>query len=145
MKRRSIKKSILTISAIVFITLAGLSTNWFGIFDKSVTYAAGDLQITWDSVTTPDPIFVVENMLPGDMEDRDIIVENQGVVTHEVRIRGVKTEEEKDFAEILDFVITENGTPIYGSGSVGGAKTLQDFFSFKPYGVQYCTYLSFVQ
>src|SRR3989304_2133677 len=128
MKKRSIKKRLITIAALVLIGAIGLQNTWFGLFDKNTTYAAGDLNITWDGVPDGDPIFVVENMLPGDTEDRDVDVANGGSVPRDVGVRGVKTEETASFAAILDFVISEGGSDLYGGTSPTGPKTLQEFF-----------------
>lgn len=126
-KRRSIKKSFITVIALVLIISLGVTNNWFGILGNNTTYAAGDLNINWN-VPTGDPIFVVENMLPGDSEDRDVTVSNGGSVPREVGVKGVKTEEIASFAGVLDFVIYADGNPIYGTGSPTGPKTLQQFF-----------------
>ena len=127
MKKRSIKKRILTIVSLLLIVAIVIQTNGFGLFTKKTAYAVGDLNIVW-GVPTGDPIFVVEDMLPGDSEDRDVDVSNGGTVPRDVGVRGVKTEEIASFAAILDFVISENGTEIYGTGSPTGPKTLQNFF-----------------
>lgn len=98
-----------------------------GLFEKKTAYAVGDLNVEW-GVPDGDPIFVVQNMLPGDTEDRDVDVENNGSVPRDVGVRGVKTEEIASFAAILDFVISEGGNDLYGGTSPTGPKTLQEFF-----------------
>lgn len=127
-KKRSIKKSLVTVLALVLIISLGATNNWFGILGNHTTYAAGDLNINWN-VPTGDPIFVVENMLPGDTEDRNVEVTNGGSVTRDVGVKGVKTDEIASFAGVLDFVISADGNPIYGTGSPTGPKTLQQFFN----------------
>lgn len=122
------KKRILKIISLILILAVVVQTNGFGLFAKKTTYAAGDLNITWNGVPDGDPIFVVNNMLPGDMEDRDVDVANGGTVPRDVGVRGVKTEEIASFAAVLDFIISENGTDLYGGSSSTGAKTLQEFF-----------------
>jgi len=97
------------------------------LFSKTV-YAIGDLNVIW-GVPDGDPIFVVENMLPGDTEDRSVDVANGGTVPRDVAIRGVKTEEIASFSSVLDFVIAEDGTDLYGGTSPTGPKTLQEFFA----------------
>ncbi len=103
-------------------------SNGLGFFDKKTAYAVGDLNVIW-GVPDGDPIFVVDNMLPGDTEDRDVDVVNGGTVPRDVGIRGVKTQEIASFAAVLDFVISENGTALYGGTSPTGPKTLQEFFA----------------
>ncbi|MBI2621659.1 MAG: hypothetical protein HYW63_03400 [Candidatus Levybacteria bacterium] len=127
MKKRSIKKRLLTIVSLSLIVLVALQTNLFGLLERKTAYAVGDLNVIW-GVPDGDPIFVVENMLPGDMEDRNVDVINGASSSRDVGVRGVKTEEIASFSGILDFVISENGSPIYGTGSSTGPKTLQQFF-----------------
>src|SRR3989304_9976148 len=121
------KKKIFVVLLLALIGLVGFQNNWFGIFEKKTAYAVGDLNVIW-GVPDGDPIFVVSNMLPGDAEDRDVDVTNGGTVPRDVGVRGVKTEEIASFAAILDFVISEGGSDLYGGTSPTGPKTLQEFF-----------------
>ena len=121
------KKKTLIIVSLVLIGAIGIANNFFGIFEKKTAYAVGDLNVLW-GVPDGDPIFVVENMLPGDMEQRTVTVNNGASSQRPVGVRGVKTDEIASFAAILDFVISENGTDLYGGTSPTGPKTLQDFF-----------------
>lgn len=91
-------------------------------------YAVGAINVEW-GVPDGDPIFVVTNMLPGDVEEREVEVINNDTVSRNIVIQGVKTAETLNFSTILDFVILEGVTPIYGTGSGTGPKTLSDFFS----------------
>lgn len=109
----------------ILINQTGILEN---LFRPKTAYAVGDLDVIW-GVPDGDPIFVVENMLPGDIETRTVTVENNGSSPRDINIKGVKTEEEKNFSEILDFVISEGGTDIYGGTSPTGPKTLADFFT----------------
>src|SRR3989344_1458503 len=121
------KKRILIITSLVLIGTIGFQNNWFGLFERKTAYAVGDLNVIW-GVPDGDPIFVVENMLPGDTEDRDVDVANGRTVSRDVGVRGVKTQEIASFAAILDFVISEGGSDLYGGTSPTGPKTLQEFF-----------------
>ena len=96
-------------------------------FLTGTAYAAGDLTIDW-GVPTGDPIFVVENMLPGDQESRVVEVTNNATISRQVAIRGVKTLETLNFSTVIDFVIKKGVTDIYGGTSATGAKTLKQFF-----------------
>lgn len=91
-------------------------------------YAVGGLNVEW-GVPDGDPIFTVTNMLPGDVESREVEVINGDTVARTVTIKGVKTAETLNFSTILDFVILEGVTPIYGTGSGTGPKTLAEFFA----------------
>src|SRR3989344_5206159 len=122
------KKKILVIISLVLIGVIGFQNNWFGLFDKKTAYAVGDLNVIW-GVPDGDPIFVVSNMLPGDTEDHDVDVANGGTVPRDVGVRGVKTEEIASFAAVLDFVVSEGGSDLYGGTSPTGPKTLAEFFT----------------
>src|SRR3989344_5623851 len=121
------KKKILTIISLTLILALMIYSNGLGLFDKKTAYAVGDLNVLW-GVPDGDPIFVVSNMLPGDTEDRDVDVANGRTVSRDVGVRGVKTQEIASFAAILDFVISEGGSDLYGGTSPTGPKTLQEFF-----------------
>lgn len=92
-------------------------------------YAVGDLLIDWGVLVPGDPIFTVNNMLPGDVESRDVDVTNNGTVSRAVSVRGDKTSETADFSTILDFVISNGSGDLYGGTSPTGPKTLADFFA----------------
>ncbi|OGH16903.1 MAG: hypothetical protein A3C30_04495 [Candidatus Levybacteria bacterium RIFCSPHIGHO2_02_FULL_40_18] len=121
------KKKIFVVLLLALIGLVGFQNNWFGIFEKKTAYAVGDLNVLW-GVPDGDPIFVVTNMLPGDMEQRTVNVLNGASSARDVGIIGVKKEEIASFSSILDFVISENSTEIWGGSSGTGPKTLADFF-----------------
>lgn len=91
-------------------------------------YAVGAINVEW-GVPDGDPIFVVSNMLPGDVEEREVEVINNDTVARNIIVKGVKTAETLNFSTILDFVILEGATPIYGTGSGTGPKTLAQFFT----------------
>ncbi len=121
------KKILLKIFILVLVL--GTIVKFFApnLFNPSTVRAVGDLNVVW-GVPDGDPIFVVSNMLPGDVEERSVDVANGGTVPRNVGIRGIKTEEIASFASILDFVISEGGNDLYGGTSPTGPKTLQEFF-----------------
>ena len=121
------KRRILIIISLVLIGAIGFQNNWFGLFEKKTAYAVGDLDVLW-GVPDGDPIFVVTNMLPGDAEQRTVAVNNGASSSRDVSIIGVKIEETASFSGILDFVISENSTDIWGGASPTGPRTLQSFF-----------------
>lgn len=93
----------------------------------SIVQAVGDLTINW-GVPSGDPIFVVSNMLPGDTESRQVIVTNGATSPRDIAVRGDLLSETASFSSVLDFVISENGTDLYGGTSPTGPKTLANFF-----------------
>lgn len=130
MKNKQPKLKILRnlITFIVSLSLIIGGANIYQAAQPKTVYAVGDLNVEW-GVPDGDPIFVVTNMLPGDSEQRSVDVENNGTVPRDVGIRGVKTEEIAAFSTILDFMILENGTELYGGTSPTGPKTLAEFFT----------------
>lgn len=109
------------------------------LLSSSPAMAQGVLEVDFGDppVGTLEPVFTVENMMPGDTEDRDITVRNTGSSAFPVILYSQKTEEllpnwpttpaGNEFSEILEVVINNGSTDIYGGTS--GTKTLNDFFS----------------
>lgn len=91
------------------------------IFPKTIS-AQVDIDL---GVPDGDPIFVVENMLPGDTEQRSITVTNNTSSSEILYVRCEEIEEIKEFSEILDMVIRRDGVDIYGGTT--GAKTVEEF------------------
>ena len=123
MKKRIIRFILIT-------TVFGLIIHFRGasLFFPSVTAeAVGDLNVDW-GVSAGTPIFVVNNMAPGKSETRTVIVHNDATLVRPVGVRGVKTAETGALATAFNFVITHNGTDIYGGISPTGPKTLAQFF-----------------
>ncbi len=124
------KKRIIRIIVSLLIIVVATRFIFPDLFKPSTVKAVGDLIINFH-VPQGDPIFVVENMLPGDEEDRDIDIKNNGDVTRMIRVKGVRTGgvgTDPLLETILDIVIKEGITPIYGTGSPTGPKTLSEFF-----------------
>lgn len=94
--------------------------------------AIDPLVITFDGNTTPDPVFEVNNMLPGDEVEKEVKVKNNlDVGSFNVNMDGILTFETSEFADILEIVISEvPGGDIYG-GSLG-YKSLQNFLDDPP-------------
>lgn len=92
-------------------------------------YADGDLTIDW-GVSSGDPIFVVNNMVPGQCETRTVNVTNSAVFNRQVGVRGMPTVDTDNLSSALEITIDKNGTTdVYGEGSPTGVKTLATFFS----------------
>jgi len=123
----------LILALAVIIAVVGIYQN----AHPSTVRAIGDLNVDWGvGVPEEGPIFVVNNMMPGESESRSVSVENVGGVVRPVGVRGVETIEPGNLATVLDFVISEGVTDLYG-GSSTGPKTLQQFFdeSAAPTGI----------
>lgn len=91
--------------------------------------AAGNLTITYNAVPLSGPIFTVANMLPGDCEARTVTIANGASEATEVAVRSLNEVNPNNMASVLDWRISEGATDLYGGTHVGGAKTLQDFFT----------------
>ena len=118
-------KKILKI--IILLLVSGLI-----LLNKTPTaFAAGDLNINYH-VPPNDPIFVVENFLPGDTENRNIDITNNGSIARAIWVKGVRTGGvggAPKLETVLDIVIKDGAAPIYGTGSPTGPKTVQNFFT----------------
>lgn len=120
-KFRYLRIFILIIAVIVAVSVNG---GWR--FNLNLTaFASGELTIDW-GVPSGDPIFVVENMAPGECQTRSVSVLNNSAVSREVGVRGVKTEEDLDLGSILEIKIDRTSSP---TATVYGPQALDQFFS----------------
>lgn len=128
MKKKTVRILILVFAIILVVHFAG----GLRLGNKSDTaYALGDLTIDW-GVSTGNPIFVVQNMLPGDVEQREVKVKNNGTTPRFIKIKGVRTGgvgTDPKLETILDLVIKNDGAPMYGFGSPTGVKNVAQFFA----------------
>ena len=92
---------------------------------NSTAQAVGDLSIDW-GVPAGQPIFQVNNFLPGETAERTVSIFNGASSSKPVAVVGAKTDELKDLANVLEITISQNGTDLYGGNL--GAKTLAQFF-----------------
>jgi len=79
----------------------------------STAYAVGDLTIDW-GVPSGEPIFVIDNFLPGDKAEKKVQVLNGAATIRPVGIKGIKTSETGNLAEALIITIFENDNIIFG-------------------------------
>ena len=101
------------------------------LFKTEAVRAAGDLNINYH-VPPNDPIFVVANFLPGDTENRNIDVTNNGSMPRAIWVKAIRTGgvgSDPKLETVLDIVIKDGATPIYGTGSLTDPKTVQNFFT----------------
>lgn len=109
---------------ILFPVLIVIFVAFYGFSEKltSTAFAIGDLTIDW-GVPSGNPIFVVNNMLPGDLEERSVSITNSASTTRPVGVRGIKTSETGGISSVLNIEIFDGPTLLYGP------KTLDEFFS----------------
>lgn len=137
MKRINLRK-ILVILLVIPLTL-GITYIYKSARKPSLVRAVGDLTVDFGNPPVPlgDPVFTITNMLPGDIESREIKVTNDGTSPHLVMIRGERTgppgELDPKLETILDLVISEGSTVLY-------ANKLSNFFEdSSPDGVELST------
>jgi len=100
----------------------------FYVVDRARTneiYAVDPIVVTYNGHTTPDPIFEVYNMLPGDIVEKTFNVKNGSSAPLSIVMDAVKTSELKNFSDVLDIEVTDS-TTTYFSGK------LDDFFALPP-------------
>ena len=127
MKKRIIRLLIIfTIMALLVQANGGLSK----ILGTTTAKAVGDLTVDWGAgLSEGDPIFVVNDMAPGDSESHTVTVHNDAAITRPVAVRGILTSETANLSSALNITISDDVTDLYGGSSPIGAKTLQQFFT----------------
>lgn len=120
-----IKLKRLKIATLVLLVSLGFSFGSPFFLNDSYATSHGGLDINW-GVPSGDPIFVVDDFKPCDVEKRKVTVKNEYDEPKLISVIGTNTQETGDIADVIDFVISANGTDIYGG--TAGAKTLKDFF-----------------
>jgi len=127
--KKNIFRKIVTI--ILALVLLFVGVNVYSSTQPSTVRAFGDLVVNFH-VGQNLPIFSVNNMAPGDSQDRDVDVTNGGTIPRFVSVKGIQTGgtgTDPKIETVLDIVIKDGSTSIYGAGSLTGAKTLANFLS----------------
>ncbi len=106
----------------IFAHTSGLTNTLF----KGTAYAVGDLIVNW-GVPEGQPIFLVNNIVPGDSETHTVNVANGATVARQIGVMGIKTLETGNLSSVMEIVISQNGTDMYGGST--GVKTLAEFFT----------------
>src|SRR3989344_5497081 len=96
----------LRITLLILAIIAAVFANggWRFTLNKTA-YAVGELTVDWGTPLDGDPIFVVNNMAPGQCEIRTVNVLNSAAVSREVGVRGVKTDEIGALGSVLKIEI----------------------------------------
>lgn len=125
MKRRILNLMLI----LIIIGLAGYHSGAFNsLFKPSSAYAVGDLTVNW-GVPLGQPIFNINNIAPGDVETHVVNVSNGAPTGRPVAVRGILTNQTQNLGTVMDIVIQDGGTDVYGGTSGTGLKTLAEFFS----------------
>lgn len=126
----NLKSKIINRRVLMLILLPFVAFGAYSLYQQNKVnqvYAVDPLIVTYNGGAPPDPMFEVFNMLPGDMEEKTFNVENDSPDPVDVEMTAVKTDEDKDFAGILDIEIEDLSTStIIFSGK------LQDLFDSPP-------------
>lgn len=128
--KNKLKFRILKIFVIGVVTVLAFNFTSPKFLNDPTAYAIGDLTVDW-GIGTGDvgPIFNVTNMAPGDMVSHSVIVTNNASTARPVGVRGIKTTETGDLSTVLDIVISDPVSELYGGASPTGPKTLSQFFT----------------
>ncbi len=110
--------------AVAGLGFVGMRLDWW---QTGTAQAVGDFTIDW-GVPTGEPIFTVENMVPGQTETREVEVVNNAAVSRQVGLRNQQTAN-TGMSDALSVVVRVNGEPVYGQGSETGGRTLTDLFA----------------
>ena len=112
----NLKSYILNRRILTFILLPFVIIGMFLVYkDSQLTknaYGVDPLIVTYDGGPPPNPMFYVTNMLPGDEvppapeEGKLFNVKNDSPDPESVVMDLIMTEEEKEFADILDVLVT---------------------------------------
>ena len=90
-------------------------------------YATDPLVVTYNGGPPPLPMFEVFGMVPGESTEKIFNVENDSPnLVNNVTLQGIKTDEDKDFAEVLDLEIVRLPASTIYNGK------LEDFFDGTP-------------
>lgn len=120
------KSRYLRITLLIVAIIAAVFANGGWRFSLNKTaYAVGDLTIDW-GVPSGDPIFIVDDLAPGNCETRSVNVLNSSIVAREVGVRGIKTDENTALGSVLEIKIDRTTAP---TATPYGPQTLDEFFS----------------
>lgn len=127
MKKKLITRlvKIIALTTSLIVTFNFISPNFL---EKSTVRAIGDLTVDW-GVTEGDPIFVVNNMTPGQVESRNVDITNGGSGIRPIGVRSEIVDDTDGLSSMMDFKISEGGSDLYGGLGPTGPKTLADFFT----------------
>ncbi len=117
-------KKYLRIISLTLITSLLITLNGGLDLSAQTAQAAGDLTVNWGpGLSEGDPIFVVSNMSPGQMETRSVGVTNSAPSSRSVGVRGIPTDDSDSLSSQLNILITEGAVTRYGP------QTLAQFFT----------------
>jgi len=124
-----IKTFVIIILALLVIFAGKRAFN--NLINPSNIRAFGDLKVDFGNppVAPGDPVFTVSDFKPGDCEEREINVTNDGVLARMISVKGKRTGGEGINPSLEEgiYISINNIHIIYGGGS--DPKTVQSFFN----------------
>lgn len=122
------KTRIIRLTTLIAILSMLVYVSWPSLTAANTVRAVGDITVDW-GVPEGNPLFSITNMAPGEKIVRQVIVTNGASTAKPLGVRGLKTTETGNLANVLTITIADGGTYIYGMGSPTGPKTLAQFFT----------------
>lgn len=125
--KKIIKITIISLVICILIVAGGGIKS---LFMPSSVRAFGSLNVDFH-VPANTPIFNLNNFAPGDTQSRPVDINNTGISSVFIAIKAQKKSLPTTplVDNVLSVVITDGVTPLYGTGSITGKKTLTDFFN----------------
>lgn len=112
------KKRVLTITSLLTILGLLVANNGFGLFNKNIVYAIGDLTVSWET----DPLFNETNIAPGFSQTKNVNVSNGAISARPVGVRGILNSDTGNLASVMNIEIKEGAAMRYSN-------TLAQFFA----------------
>ncbi len=131
--KKILKSKLLTRLLTIFISvvLIFVGSNLSGVSQSSTVHASGDLTVDFH-VPPGNPIFTINNMAPGDSQNKNVDVTNNTTTPKLVSVKGIRiggVGSDPKIETVLELIIKDGSTPVYGNGSSTGPKTLTNFFA----------------
>ena len=115
----STKKLIRIILILVFLAGAASRTDLLHIIFNRITgaEAAGSLTIDW-GVPAGQPIFTINNFMPGDSESRSVTVTNSTASTQPLSLKGIKIGGTGNLPDQMNITVLADSSPVYGPATL---------------------------
>lgn len=119
------KKRLLILGlGLVFVSLLGL--QFVKERGSHKVIAVGDLTFTFNGLPPTAPVFMVDDLKPGDCYIREVAAQNDGQYGANISTRADAVQNPDNLGSILFLTIKEGAATLYGGG---GSKTLNQFFT----------------
>lgn len=125
------RKKLTTIAVFIPIVavLGGVFWSRYGDRIGQRVDAVGDLSIIYDGLPLGAPVFEVDNMMPGDCQERVIEVHNGASIPARVAVRTDGVVDADELSDQLSILIVDPTEELYGGTSEINQKTVADFYA----------------